>query len=85
MTQAADVEGFAGVFRPLGMAMSAEVVFVIGEEFFEACAGHVGELELGFGGGAGGFRAFEDVLFYRSARPAAFGRWCGRLWQESAP
>ena len=36
---------------------------IVGEKFFEAGAGDVGELEFGLLGGAGRFRAFEDVLF----------------------
>ena len=39
---------------------------VVFEEFFEAGAGNVGQLELGFLGGAAGATAFEDVLLARA-------------------
>lgn len=59
----ADVEGFFVFFFPDTVASCAEVVAVVFEEFFEAGSGYVGELDFGFGGGDGGFAAFEDVLF----------------------
>lgn len=59
----ADVEGFFVVFFPDAVTSCAEVVAVVFEEFFEAGSGYVGELDLGFGGGDGGFAAFYDVLF----------------------
>lgn len=61
--QLADVEGFFAVLVPDGVIADAEVILVVEEEFFEAGAGDVDELQLGFGGSDGGFAAFGDVLF----------------------
>jgi hypothetical protein len=49
----------------MGAAAGAKKVAVIFEEFLEAGAGDVGELEFGFFGCATGLAAFEDVLFAR--------------------
>lgn len=63
LAKLADIESFLGIFGPGGVVAGAEVVFVVEEEFLEAGAGDVGELDLGFGGGDGGFAGFGDVLF----------------------
>ena len=47
---------------PLAMFAHTQVVAVIVEQFLQAGAAHVGELDLGFLGGERGFAAFEDVL-----------------------
>jgi hypothetical protein len=52
MAEAADVEGFLGVFGPEGEIADAEVVVVVGDELFEAGAGDADELDLHLGGGA---------------------------------
>ena len=59
----ADVEGFLAVLVPDGVIADAEVILVVEEEFFEAGAGDVDELQFGFGGSDGCFAAFGDVLF----------------------
>ena len=41
----------------------AKVVAIVGEQLFEAGTANVGELDLSFLGGKGGFAAFQDVLF----------------------
>lgn len=58
----ADSEGFLGILVPLCEVADSQEVFVIGEEFFEACSRDVGELDLHFGRSGGCFRAFDDVL-----------------------
>jgi hypothetical protein len=40
-----------------------EVIPVVIQEFFEAGTGYIGELQLGFLGGASGFTSLEEVLF----------------------
>ncbi len=44
------------------MIADAQVVAVVVEQFFEAGAGDVGELDFGLGGGERGFAGFEDVF-----------------------
>lgn len=51
---------------PFGEATRAEEIAVILEEFFEAGAGYVRELDLGFLGSARGLAAFDDVLLARA-------------------
>jgi hypothetical protein len=45
------------------LAGGAQEIPVIFQQFFEAGAGDIGELDLGFLGCAAGAAAFEDVLF----------------------
>jgi hypothetical protein len=44
----ADVEGLTAVFVPLGVAVLAELIAVVAQEFLQAGAGHVCEFDLTF-------------------------------------
>lgn len=59
----ADVDGFFGSLGPDFEITRAEEVVVVVQQFFKAGPGDVGQLNLGFLGGEGGFAAFENVLF----------------------
>lgn len=61
-TELADVEGFLGIFVPLGVAVLAEVVAIVAEKFLQTGAADVGELEFRFLGSAGDLAALGDVL-----------------------
>ncbi len=48
---------------PHGQIASAEVVFVVVEQFLQAGAGHIRQFDLRFFSGQTGLAAFQDVLF----------------------
>src|SRR5262249_40233940 len=62
LAEFAHVEGFLGVFVPEAEAVLAQVIFIVPEQFFQAGAGHVGELKFGLLGRAGNAAALGDVL-----------------------
>lgn len=64
--EAADVESLAGVLGPDELFAHAQEVFVVEEEFLQAGAGDVRELELALGGGLRGLAGLGDVLLTRA-------------------
>jgi hypothetical protein len=58
--------GFPGILRPEPQAAHAQKVVVVVEKFFQAGAGHVGQLDFRFLGGARRLAAFGDVLLARA-------------------
>jgi hypothetical protein len=60
LTQARGVRVIAG---PLFKVADAQEVPVVGEEFFEAGAGDVGQFDFHFFGSSRGHAALDDVLF----------------------
>ena len=64
----ADVVCFFGIFVPLGVAVLAEVVAIIAEQFLQAAPGNIGELDFEFLGSAGYLAALGDVLVATACR-----------------
>lgn len=55
-------QGFGVVLVPLAVALLAQVVLVVQEQFILAGAGHVHQLQFAFGAGGVGAAALADVL-----------------------
>jgi len=68
LTQSAHIARFFAFFVPEGPVVGAQVIEVVGEEFFQTGAGDVGQLDFHFLGGARRLAAFNDVLLTRTRR-----------------
>ena len=62
LANAAHGESFGAVFGPLRVAVLAEVIFVIEQQFVETGTRHVDQAQFGLAGGGGRPAALGDVL-----------------------